>query len=95
MDRLIETRCPPPATPRLTVLGMHGTAEPRCQLTLNSWLHKLKRLEALPGGVKRAGDFFVQGSLDAPIPRVEIDGVGVLSFPVPASQIEMVIKRLR
>jgi hypothetical protein len=55
--------------------------------------HKLKRLEALLADVKRAGDFFVQGSLDAPIPRIEIDGVGVLSFPVPASQIEAVIKR--
>jgi len=54
--------------------------------------HKLKRLEALLAGVERAGDFFVQGSLDAPIPRVEIDGVGVLSFPVPTSQIEAVIK---
>src|SRR5713226_8601440 len=55
--------------------------------------HTLTRLETLLAGVKRAGDFFVQGSLDAPIPRVEIDGVGVLSFPVPASQIEAVIKR--
>jgi len=55
--------------------------------------HNLKRLEALLAGVKRAGDFFVRGSLDAPIPRVEIDGVGVLSFPVPISQIEAVIKR--
>jgi hypothetical protein len=55
--------------------------------------HKLKRLEALLAGVERAGEFFVQGSLDAPIPRVEIESVGVLSFPVPASQIEAVIKR--
>ncbi|MBY0496320.1 MAG: hypothetical protein K2Y23_19095 [Cyanobacteria bacterium] len=55
--------------------------------------HKLKRLEALLAGVQRAGDFFVQGSLDAPIPRVEVDGVGVLSFPVPAVQIEAVVKR--
>jgi hypothetical protein len=30
--------------------------------------HKLKRLETLLAGIKRAGDFFVQGSLDAPIP---------------------------
>ena len=57
--------------------------------------YKLKPLEALLAGVKRAGDFFVHGSLDAPIPRVEIDRVGVLSFPVPASQIEAVIKRAR
>ena len=55
--------------------------------------HKLTRLETLLAGVKRAGDFFVHGSLDAPIPRVEIEGIGVLSFPVPASQIEAVIKR--
>ena len=55
--------------------------------------HKLKRLEALLVGVERDGEFFVQGSLDAPIPRVEIDGVGLLSFPVPASQIEAVIRR--
>jgi predicted 2-oxoglutarate/Fe(II)-dependent dioxygenase YbiX len=55
--------------------------------------HQLKRLEALLAGVERAGDFFVQGALDAPIPRVEIDGVGMLSFPVPPSQIEAVIKR--
>src|SRR5438128_12230664 len=55
--------------------------------------HTLKRLEALLAGVERAGDLFVQGSLDAPIPRVEIDAVGVLSFPVPTSQIEAVIKR--
>jgi hypothetical protein len=55
--------------------------------------HRLTRLETLLAGVKRAGDFFVQGSLDAPIPRADIDGVGVLSFPVPASQIEAVIKR--
>ncbi len=54
---------------------------------------KLTRLETLLAGVQRAGDFFVHGSLDAPIPRVEIDGIGVLSFPVPASQIEAVIKR--
>jgi len=55
--------------------------------------HKLKRLEALLAGIERAGEFFVQGSLHAPIPRVEIDGVGLLSFPVQASQIEAVIKR--
>ncbi|MGH9200292.1 MAG: 2OG-Fe(II) oxygenase [Vicinamibacterales bacterium] len=55
--------------------------------------HKLTRLETVLAGVKRAGDFFVHGWLDAPIPRVDIDGVGVLSFPVPALQIEAVIKR--
>jgi hypothetical protein len=55
--------------------------------------HKLKRFEALLAGVERAGSFFVQGSLDAPIPRIEVEGVGVLSFPVPASQIRALVKR--
>jgi hypothetical protein len=55
--------------------------------------HKLKRFEALLAGVERAGSFFVQGSLGAPIPRIEVEGVGVLSFPVPASQIRALVKR--
>jgi len=54
--------------------------------------HDLKLLEQLLTGVRRAGDFFVHGSLETPMPRVEVDGVGVLSFPVPSSQIEDLIK---
>jgi hypothetical protein len=52
---------------------------------------ELKPLEHLLARVRRPGDFFVQGSLEVPLPRVDIRDVGVLSFPVPAAQIEAVI----
>ena len=50
-----------------------------------------KLLERLLSGVKRAGDFFVNGTLEIPMPRVEVQGVGVLSFPVPATQVAALI----
>ena len=39
----------------------------------------LKQLEALLAGVRRPGDFFVQGAFELPLPRVEVEGVGVLA----------------
>jgi hypothetical protein len=53
----------------------------------------LKPLEDVLSKVERPGDFFVRGSLEAPMPTVEVEGVGVLSFPVPASQTEAVIRQ--
>ncbi len=55
--------------------------------------HGLKPLETLLGGVRRPGNFFAQGALDLPMPRVEIEGAGVLSFPVPVAQIREVIRQ--
>jgi len=52
----------------------------------------LKALEDVLATVRRPGDFFVHGTLETPMPRVEIDGVGVISFPMPYSQIRDVIK---
>ena len=52
---------------------------------------ELKPLEELLSGVKRTGDFFVHGALELPMPKVEIEGVGVLSFPVPPAQIAALI----
>src|SRR6266496_515049 len=54
----------------------------------------LKPLEALLAGVERAGDFFVSGTVEIPMPKVEVDGVGVLSFPVPETQIQQLIAGL-
>ncbi len=54
---------------------------------------KLKPLEELLSGVKRAGDFVVHGTLELPMPKVEVEGVGVLSFPVPEAQVAAVIKQ--
>jgi hypothetical protein len=53
----------------------------------------LEPLEQLLSGVKRAGDFFVSGSVEIPMPRVEVEGVGVLSFPVPATQVSALVQQ--
>jgi len=51
----------------------------------------LQALEALLSEVKRPGDFLVSGMREVPMPKVMVEGVGVLSFPVPLAQIEMLI----
>ena len=51
----------------------------------------LKPLEDLLEGVERAGDFFVNGAAEIPLPKVEVEGVGVLSFPVPPNQVAELI----
>jgi hypothetical protein len=52
----------------------------------------LKALEDVLAAVRRPGDFFVRGALETPMPRVEINGVGVISFPLLNSQIQDIIK---
>jgi len=47
----------------------------------------LEPLENLLAGVQRAGDFCVHGTFELPLPKVEVDGVGVLSFPLPAASL--------
>lgn len=51
----------------------------------------LKKLEKLLAGVRRPGDFFVEASFETALPRVEVAGVGTLSFPVPAAQVRQLI----
>ncbi len=41
----------------------------------------LKALQDVLAAVRRPGDFFVYGALETPMPRVEINGVGVIPFP--------------
>ncbi|MFN7924901.1 MAG: 2OG-Fe(II) oxygenase [Bryobacteraceae bacterium] len=53
----------------------------------------LETLEKLLSDVKQPGDFFVSGVLEIPMPRVEVQGAGTLSFPVPATQIEALVKQ--
>ena len=52
----------------------------------------LESLEKLLAKVQRSGDFFVHGAVEVPMPKVEVDGVGMLSFPVPQMQILELIK---
>jgi hypothetical protein len=53
----------------------------------------LKALEVVLAAVRRPGDFFVHGAMETPMPRLEIDGVGVISFPILDSQIQDIIKQ--
>jgi hypothetical protein len=54
---------------------------------------ELRPLEGVLSGVKRPGDFFVSGAIETPMPRVEIEGAGTLSFPVPDAQIAAIVRR--
>ncbi|MGH9162146.1 MAG: 2OG-Fe(II) oxygenase [Vicinamibacteraceae bacterium] len=54
---------------------------------------QLTPLEAVLSGVRRPGDFFVHGAHDTAMPRVEVDGVRVLSFPVPLGQVRQLIQQ--
>ncbi len=53
---------------------------------------ELKPLSDLLSGVKRPGDFYATGSLVVPMPRLDIDGVGTVSFPVPQAQAREIIQ---
>ncbi len=53
---------------------------------------ELEPLDQLLSGVERAGDFFVSGTVEIPMPKLEVEGVGVLSFPVPPAQIAALIQ---
>src|SRR5690349_13221419 len=54
---------------------------------------ELRPLEAVLAGVKQPGDFFVCGAMEMPMPWVEIEGAGTLSFPVPDAQIAAIVRR--
>src|SRR3990167_7564708 len=60
------------------------------QVDYNRDLHALAETLA---AVKRPGDFYTSGSLEAPMPRLDIEGVGTVSFPVPAVQAREIIRR--
>ena len=53
---------------------------------------ELKPLEAILSDVKRPGDFFIAGTMEIPMPRVEVKGAGTLSFPIPGPQIEALVQ---
>lgn len=45
-----------------------------------------QKLQDILAAVRRPGDYFVRGSLDAPMPRIDVDDIGTLSFPLPDAQ---------
>jgi hypothetical protein len=54
---------------------------------------KLQDLEALLANIDRPGDFFVHGFQEAPMPKITVDTVGSLSFPVPPFQAKQLIEQ--
>ena len=54
---------------------------------------RLKPLETVLSGVRQPGDFFVCGAIEMPMPRVDIEGAGTLSYPVPDAQIAAIVRR--
>lgn len=48
-------------------------------------------LEELLHSVDRPGDYFTRGRLFVPMPCVDVDGHGTLSFPVPEAQVRSLI----
>ena len=48
-------------------------------------------IEDLLRSVDRPGDFCVHGRLYAPMPTLEVEGVGMLAFPVPETQLHALI----
>ncbi len=51
-----------------------------------------KSLETLLQSIDRPGEFFTHGQLLIPMPVLEVDGVGLLSFPVPDVQVRALIE---
>ena len=50
-------------------------------------------LERLLRSIDRPGDYCTHGRLFAPMPRLEVEGVGLLSFPVPEAQVRALLER--
>lgn len=59
------------------------------QLTYN---RSLVSLEKILDAVKRSGDYCCSGTHETPMPKIVVEGVGVLSFPIPADQSRRVIE---
>ena len=51
-----------------------------------------KRLEELLQSVDRPGDYCFHGKMTAYMPRLTVAAVGMISFPVPAAQVDSLIQ---
>jgi len=52
----------------------------------------LKPLEDLLSKVSKPGEFFAVGSREVPMPTIAVNGVGILSFPIPNIQVKAMIQ---
>jgi len=58
------------------------------ELCYNQYVGDLEKLLASLGS---SYNFFSAGKMSTAMPRIEVDGCGILSFPVPAGQIEKLV----
>ena len=56
-----------------------------------SYSKSFSELESLLSTVKRPGDFYSAGAVETAMPKIIIEGVGTLSFPVPPAQVKAII----
>ena len=63
-------------------------ADSQIQVTYSK---SFSELESLLSTVKRPGEFHAFGSVETAMPKIVIDGVGTLSFPVPPAQAKALI----
>lgn len=55
-------------------------------------LPELSALATLLAEVRRPGDYVASGRIETPMPSLHVDGVGRISFPVPAAQARALIE---
>ncbi len=60
------------------------------ELTFNYQKHS-PNLEKLVSSIDRPGEFCTNGAITCPMPTLRVDGVGILSFPIPEFQIDQLI----
>ena len=53
----------------------------------------LQELETLLSDLPQPGNFYAYGTKEIPMPKFEVDGVGVVSFPISEDQIKKIIKQ--
>ncbi len=74
------------------ILGVSPVESPLHYIEIE-YNQQLKPLETVLSGVNQPGDFFVCGAMEMPMPRVEIERAGTLSFPVPEAQIAAIVRQ--
>jgi hypothetical protein len=77
----------------IRIWTVQPVAERALQYIEIEYNQELKPLEAVLSGVKQPGDFFTCGTTEIPMPRVEVEGAGTLSFPVPDPQIASIVRQ--
>ena len=58
-----------------------------------SYNKQLRGFGELLAGIRQSGDFFASGLIESPMPKLEIDGIGTISFPILSQQAKALVTR--